>query len=258
MRESYCDDAPMDAQQVGPGVHRVESHGVINWYVVEDAGRLTAIDAGLPPDWETFKRVARSLGRVPGDLDAVVLTHAHVDHTGFAEQARVEAGATVYLPSGDRELAKHPLRGMNPERSPASYLLRYSATRSLYATIARAGGLRPRDIEEFETYSDGDTLDAVPGKPVAVGTPGHTHGHTALMLGDILFTGDALVTRDPYTGRTGPRLVALAATTDAAQALASIDRIAATGAGTLLPGHGEPWTSGAEEAARLAREAGAA
>ena len=34
----------------------------------------------------------------------------------------------------------------------------------------------------------------------------------ALLLADrdVLFTGDALVTRDPYTGRTGPRLVALA------------------------------------------------
>jgi glyoxylase-like metal-dependent hydrolase (beta-lactamase superfamily II) len=78
------------------------------------------------------------------------------------------------------------------------------------------------------------------------------------MIGDVLFTGDALVTRDPYTGSTGPRLTALAATTDVAQARASLDRIAATGANTLLPGHGEPWTGGAEEAARLAREAGAA
>jgi hypothetical protein len=37
----------------------------------------------------------------------------------------------------------------------------------------------------------------------------------------------------------------------------SLDAIAATGAGTVLPGHGEPWTGGAEEAARLAKEAGA-
>jgi glyoxylase-like metal-dependent hydrolase (beta-lactamase superfamily II) len=32
--------------------------------------------------------------------------------------------------------------------------------------------------------------------------PGHTFGHCALHLADrdVLFTGDALVTRDPYTG----------------------------------------------------------
>ncbi|MEA2468690.1 MAG: hypothetical protein QOJ57_2816, partial [Thermoleophilaceae bacterium] len=69
-------------------------------------------------------------------------------------------------------------------------------------------------------------------------------------------TGDSLVTRNPYTGDTGPRLVSLAATENADQALASLDRIAATGAGTLLPGHGDPWTGGAAEAASLARAAG--
>ena len=248
----------MEGQQVAPGIYRVESHGVVNWYLVEDAGRLAAIDAGLPPDWDAFTRVARSLGRAPEDLDAVVLTHAHVDHTGFAEQARTEAGATVYLPSGDQELAAHQLRGMKPERNPVPYLLRHSDARSLYAAIVRSGALRSPPIREFETYSDGETLEAVPGKPVAVATPGHTNGHTALMLGDVLFSGDALVTRDPYTGSTGPRLIALAATTDAEGARASLDRIAATGAETLLPGHGEPWTGGADEAARLAREAGAA
>ena len=82
----------------------------------------------------------------------------------------------------------------------------------------------------------------------------------ALLLADrdVLFTGDALVTRDPYTGRTGPRLVALAATADAQQALASLDRIGSISANTLLPGHGEPFSEGADEAARMARDAGAA
>ena len=36
------------------------------------------------------------------------------------------------------------------------------------------------------------------------------------------------------------------------QALASLDGIARTGAGTLLPGHGEPWRGGAEAGYRTA------
>lgn len=247
----------MDAQQVAPGVHRIHSHHVVNWYLVEDEGRLTMIDAGLPPDWEVLGRVVRSLGRAPSDVTAVVLTHAHIDHTGIAERAREEAGATVYLPEGERELAAHQLRASKSSRNPVGYL-RNAATRSLYMTMFRSGALRSRPISAFETYDDGDELAAVPGRPVAVGTPGHTSGHMALHLPgrDVLFTGDSLVTRNPYTGDTGPRLVSLAATEDADQALASLDRIAATGAGTLLPGHGDPWTGGAAEAASLARAAG--
>jgi glyoxylase-like metal-dependent hydrolase (beta-lactamase superfamily II) len=247
----------MDAQQVAPGVHRIHSHNVVNWYLVEDEGRLTMVDAGLPPDWEVFERVVRSLGRTPADLAAVVLTHAHVDHTGIAERARVDAGATVYLPEGDQELAAHQLRSSKSSRNPLRYLGK-SATRSLYMTMLRSGALRSPPIRAYQTYADGDVLSAVPGSPVAIGTPGHTDGHTALHLADrdVLFTGDALVTRNPYTGETGPRLVSLVATADADKALASLDRIAATGAGTLLPGHGDPWTGGADEAASLARAAG--
>lgn len=54
------------------------------------------------------------------------------------------------------------------------------------------------------------------------------------------------------------RALAGAATTDVDQALRSLDAIADTGARTLLPGHGEPWTRGATAAVTHARDAGVA
>ena len=88
-------------------------------------------------------------------------------------------------------------------------------------------------------------------------TPGHTLGHCALHLPDrdAVFAGDAIVTLDPYTGRTGPRLVARAATVDSERNLASLDALAATGARVVLTGHGEPWTRGVEAAVEAARPA---
>ena len=91
-------------------------------------------------------------------------------------------------------------------------------------------------------------------------TAGHTYGHCALHVpaADAVLSGDALVTLDPYTGLTGPRVVAGAATADAAMALDSLDAIAATGARTVLPGHGDPWRLGAARAASQARVNGVA
>ena len=63
---------------------------------------------------------------------------------------------------------------------------------------------------------------------------------------------------DPYTARRGPRLVARAATADTDRNLRSLDALAATGARTVLTGHGEPWRDGAEAAVAQARAAGAA
>jgi glyoxylase-like metal-dependent hydrolase (beta-lactamase superfamily II) len=106
-------------------------------------------------------------------------------------------------------------------------------------------------------FGDGDELP-VPGRPRAIATPGHTPGHVALHLPerDAVITGDALVTLDPYTTLTGPRLVAKAALADSAQNLATLDRIGETGAAHLFPGHGEPWHGSAEEAVAIARRNG--
>ena len=187
----------------------------------------------------------------------MVLTHAHVDHTGFAEQARVQVGATVYAHEAEGELMRHRYRMAQHERHPLLYVGNAATRRAMAAMLATAA-FRGRPIREFETFGAGDVLDRVPGSPRVVFTPGHTFGHSALHLPDrdVIFTGDALVTRNPYTGATGPQLVARAATADSMRALESLDRIAETGAGLLLTGHGEPWARGAAEAARLARAAG--
>jgi glyoxylase-like metal-dependent hydrolase (beta-lactamase superfamily II) len=109
-------------------------------------------------------------------------------------------------------------------------------------------------VESLMSLSPGAVLD-VPGRPRVVFTPGHTAGHCALHLADrnAVITGDALVTLDPYTGHTGPQIVARAATADSARALRSLDDLAATRAAVVLPGHGEPWSDGIQAAVEHAR-----
>lgn len=235
--------------QVAEGVTRYVDQGAVNWYVVETDEGPVAVDAGFPTAWKDIQPRAK-------ELRAILITHGHIDHLGFAEIARRETGVPVYVPQGDAQLARNPLRYAKSERVPLIYL-RYGATRKLYWRATKAGAIVGKTLRDFKVYGDGDEL---PGGLKAVFTPGHTDGHMALHLRDrdVLFCGDALVMHDPYTDRDGPRLVARAATKDSERNLRSLDTIAATGAGTLLSGHGDPWTQGAEEAARLARERGAA
>lgn len=242
----------MARREVLPGVHLVAAP-YVNFYLVEGEGGVTAIDAGLPSDFALLTEALREIG---GELRATVVTHAHADHIGVADRARRELGATVWVPEGDAALARRPTLGFRSERLPLGYLARYPATRSLYAGLSRSGGLRVDPLRDVRTYAPGETLD-VPGAPVAVATPGHTAGHSSLHLGerDVLFAGDALVTLDPYTGLTGPRQVARAATLDSTQGRASLDAIEATGAQTLLGGHGPPWLGGVDRAVSLARVA---
>src|SRR5215212_10360563 len=91
------------------GVHRIED-AYTNWYIIEDAGRLTIVDAGVPTSWSSLQDALRRLGRRADDIEAVVLTHAHFDHVGFAERARKELHVPVYVHENDAPLTGHPWR----------------------------------------------------------------------------------------------------------------------------------------------------
>jgi glyoxylase-like metal-dependent hydrolase (beta-lactamase superfamily II) len=236
------------------GVHRIEG-SFTNWYLLEEDGRLTVVDTGVPTSWSSLIEALENLERTLSDIEAVVLTHAHFDHLGFAERARAELGVPVWVHENDVPLTKQP-RQYAHERARTYYFATQLRAAPMVAAFVRNRAWWPRPIKEVRRYGGGNL--PVPGSPRVVFTPGHTLGHCSLYLPDrdCLIAGDAIVTLDPYTARTGPRIVARAATADSERALASLEALAETGAGTVLVGHGEPWTAGIEQAVEEARRAG--
>jgi glyoxylase-like metal-dependent hydrolase (beta-lactamase superfamily II) len=123
--------------------------------------------------------------------------------------------------------------------------------------MTAAGALWVKGVEARADIAHKVRLD-LPGGLVPIHTPGHTLGHCGFVNDrGVLFAGDALVTLDPYTGRTGPRIVAGAATADSETALSTLDEFAATDAELVLTGHGEPFEGGIRKAVALAQAAGA-
>jgi glyoxylase-like metal-dependent hydrolase (beta-lactamase superfamily II) len=243
-------------QNAVEGIHMVDD-AYVNWFLVEEGGRLTVVDTGHPSSWKSLHRVLAELGRTAGDIEALVLTHAHFDHMGFAKRAHEELGLPVWAHEDETPVVRHPWR-YDHERSRVPYFVRHPGFVRIFAAMGAAGALWVRGLDEVETYTAGDRLD-VPGRPEVVFTPGHTHGHCSLAFQErgAVIAGDAIVTLNPYMAREGPQIVAGAATADSARALASLDALAATRAQTLLCGHGPPWTQGVALAVERARAAGA-
>jgi glyoxylase-like metal-dependent hydrolase (beta-lactamase superfamily II) len=241
------------ATEVAPGIHRL-GNALVNFYVIEDGGRLALVDAGLPGFLSQLEAFLGERGRTLANVEAVLLTHAHADHVGVAEAAR-QAGATVYVHEADAEMA----RTAKPQERDGSMLpyLRHRATWRLLAVGLRAGAARTPKIPEVTTFAEGAELD-VPGRPRIVHTPGHSRGHVVFHLPDrgALLAGDAIVTYNPLTGRRGPQIMPGAFNVSSAQATASLELLEPLDAGVVLVGHGDPWTGGVSPAVARAREAG--
>ena len=238
--------------EVAPGIHRIGTDSKVNSYLVEEAGRVTIVDAALSGLYRDLPKELASLGRTLDDVEALVLTHGHSDHIGFAERIRTERGVPVSVHEADAALARgevpNPAKGLGPAKiGPLLGFLWYGLV---------YGGVRTRHLGEVATFGDGATLD-VPGSPRVILTPGHTPGSAVLHFAsrDALLIGDAFATYAVTTGARGPQVAPF--TADASQAVDSLARIEELEASVLLPGHGDPWAGGASEAVRRVRQAAA-
>jgi glyoxylase-like metal-dependent hydrolase (beta-lactamase superfamily II) len=235
--------------EIAPGIHRIGDQGIVNSYLVEESGEVTIVDAGLAGLYRGLPKELASMGRSIDDVRALVLTHGHSDHIGYAERLRTERRVPISVHEDDAALARgevpNPAKGTGKTKlGPFGGFLWYSLLR---------GGLRTKHLGSVSTFGDGATLD-VPGAPRVILTPGHTPGSAVLHFAslDALLVGDAFATYAVTTGERGPRIAPF--TADAAQAVASLTRIEDVEASILLPGHGDPFNGSPEEAASLVRE----
>lgn len=236
-----------------PGVHRLGTE-IVNWYLVEDRGKLTAVDAGLPAYTRTLEADLAASGHGLDDIEAVVLTHSDGDHVGMAATMRA-AGARVLIHEADLPTLRKP-GPKSGDGAPIRIvpLLWRPALWRFMGHMARAGGARPTPPADPETFGDGDVLD-VPGSPRAVHTPGHTDGHCALLFEGhgALFVGDELCTWNPLTGIRGPQLMPKQFDISIAQCAESLRRLEPLEAAAIFPGHGDPWSGSPAQAVAEAR-----
>jgi glyoxylase-like metal-dependent hydrolase (beta-lactamase superfamily II) len=223
-------------ERVADGVYRLGSRWV-NWYVLEAADQVTVIDGGYPGYYDQLAPALSSIGRAIADVQAILITHAHADHLGSVARLRDESGGRVLAHPDDAPT----IRKGNANPPPSFFTDAWRPRFARYLLHAAAnGGRSVRPVSTVETFGDGDVLD-VPGRPRVLHTPGHTAGHCAFLLEDrgVLFSGDALVTLDNVTGRTGPQPIRWNEDDD--QAAASYKQLRDIETGVVLPGHGEPF-----------------
>lgn len=140
-----------------------------NCYVaISEGGNCIVIDPGCTDAREEQQLLKAIEGFT---LQAVFLTHGHLDHIGGASMLQKRFGVKVYMNPADSSIA-----------CADSLLVNY------------LDGAVPDTSFEAAPLEDGQDVDLPDFSVKVIGTPGHTPGGVCLLLeGEkILFTGDTL------------------------------------------------------------------
>lgn len=229
----------MKIEQVTDTVHLVTGTNV-NWALVVDGDAVTVVDAGYPNDGAALLASLAAIGRRPQDVQAVLLTHAHLDHMGGIPTLLAQHDVPVL--TGAREAA-HAHRDFEEQITPVQ-MLRQCTHRAgivwMAQTLKAALPHAKMSVPSAAAVPFDEALD-LPGAPVPVSTPGHTSGHTAYLLegAGVVFTGDALVTGHALLpGPPKPQLLPGVFSEDEAEMARSLEVLGRLQADVVVPGHG--------------------
>ncbi len=184
-----------------------------NTYLVfdESSSKAALVDPG-----DDAARLLSEIGKLGLELEAIWLTHAHVDHVGAVAAVQQATQVPIYLHPADLPLYR------NASRQAALYSLSIT-----------------QPPEPDYELAEGMTLTLGPAKWSVMHTPGHAPGHVVIYSDDVAFVGDCL-----FAGSIGRTDLPFS---DPKLLLQSLSRIAALPQRTrVLPGHGPATTIGEE------------
>jgi glyoxylase-like metal-dependent hydrolase (beta-lactamase superfamily II) len=223
---------------------------LVNWTLVTDGDGVMLIDSGFPGNRDDVLGSLRQLGFGVGDLRAILLTHAHIDHLGTAIWFAKTHGTPVYCHSAE---VGHSKREYLEQAGPGDIIPHLWQPRFLKWTLAisRKGAMVRNGIPTTQVLTE-DVAASLPGTPKAIPTPGHTGGHCSFVVDGVLVVGDALVTGHPLLVSDGPQLLPRMFNHDQDGCVRSLAALGLLDTDVLLPGHGQVWRGPIREAAQQA------
>ena len=213
-------------RQVLPDIYLIEGLRVAHVYMLTSEEGLTLVDSGTPGEIDKIVRQIEEAGYALSDIRAIVVTHAHSDHTGCVAELARRSGAQVLT-----------------HRDDASYLERIAPLPYKALVQRLLFGVSERMVFRFEPCKvdrplrDGDIVEALGGLRV-IHVPGHTSGSIALYQPErqILFCGDIFFHDNPKKGlQVSPWVVSV----DVVRARESAQKLAALPVKSLCVSHGE-------------------
>src|SRR3954447_23715765 len=194
-----------------------------NVYALRDSDRWMLVDTA------TRHARRRILKQLPGELEAIFITHAHRDHAGSMHEVARATGAPVW----GREPDADALEGGAPE--PANEEHRNDRVNKLFNGWWKDRHPVARRLNECETVAGFEVI----------AFPGHTPGQIGLWRESdrTVLSADTMRSINLYTGLPQLGEMPEPFTADLSESRRSIRKLAALEANTICFGHGRPLTT---------------
>lgn len=167
---------PGFAEMIAPGIRRIlapnpspMTYRGTNTYLI-GTRNLAVIDPG--PSSEPHLEAILSNLKVSESIDAILVTHSHLDHSPLAKRLQEETGAAIYA--------------FGPAGAGRSAIMETLAQED----VAGGGEGIDHAFRCDHVLKDGETLSGPDWQIEALHTPGHLGNHLCFALGDVLFSGD--------------------------------------------------------------------
>jgi len=223
----------MSVETIAPGVH-VISLGFVNAILLDDDNGPVIVDTGVPNSIDKILKGLHELGYAPEQVQKIVVTHKHIDHTGSLAEIKQATHALIVM---------HPVDAASVRKGEA--MLPVKTSPGLFSKLmAMMMRMTPSDLKPVtveEEVNDGDHLSLAGGIEV-LHTPGHSAGHISLYLprdGGILIVGDVAI---HVMGLRYPPIFE-----DMAAGMASLQRVSSLQFDTAVFMHGKPMNGSASK-----------
>jgi glyoxylase-like metal-dependent hydrolase (beta-lactamase superfamily II) len=156
-------------------------------YIIKAAGDVVVIDTGVEGSERSIVNGLMRVGCPPETLKAILITHAHYDHTGSAAALAQQTCAPVIASEIDAPIIEAGSAGRLSTPKPGRL------NRLIFDHFVINGPQKVPPCQVTQKVKDQDYLDVCGGIEV-IALPGHTAGQIGFRLlasGDV-FVGDAL------------------------------------------------------------------
>jgi glyoxylase-like metal-dependent hydrolase (beta-lactamase superfamily II) len=174
----YEVSAATDCYYVDTGMYDTPEYGAV--YII-DAERPAIIDTGIGTNYERVLEGLQSVGIEPTELEAIVVTHVHLDHAGGAGFLAAETDADVYVHESGAKFLADPEAIWEGTKDAVGEQIEYYTKP------------KPVAVDRIESIHDGTTIDLGDRQLETHHAPGHAFHQVVFHEPDdnVVFTADA-------------------------------------------------------------------